>query len=240
MVDGSISPRELVEYWVEHPTDLPLSAIIRLCGQNDYAIPSGQLAELEAIDARRNAKAGKGIALVEPDIPVGYRVGATVNDPSVIEQGLSGGILADDGASGVLVVGGDDACRGAAAASLLLAMQTRFRTNDVNYVDWENMIDKCRAAPLFGPESVDAALNPLKDVSILVLHGVDSYAGSRDGAEALEKVLRSRSANGGKTIMTSSVAWPVLERSVGKSSNLREYLASCIRESNSMLNVIEL
>lgn len=240
MNGGSISPRELAEYWAEHPSDFPFSTVVRLCAENGYAIPPSRLAELEAIDARRKPKAREGFALVEPDMPAGYRLDASADDPSVIEQSMNGGILADDGASGVLVVGGDDMCRGAAAASLLLAMQTRFRTNDVNYVDWENMIEKCRAAPLFGPDSVDAALNPLKDVSILVLHGVDSYAGCRDGAEALGKVLRSRSANGGKTIMTSSVAWPVLERSVGKSSNLREYLASCIRESNSMLNVIEL
>lgn len=240
MNGGSISPRELVEYWAGHPSDLSLSTVVRLCTESGYAIPHARLAELEVIDARRNAKTGKDIALIEPDIPVGYRLEASADDPSVIEQSMSGGILADDGASGVLVVGGDDMCRGAAAASLLLAMQARCRTNDVCYVDWANMIDKCRAAPLFGPESVDAALNPLKDVSILVLHGVDAYAGSRDGADALGKVLRSRSANGGKTIMTSSVAWPMLERSVGKGSNLRAYLASCVRGSNSRLNVIEL
>ena len=240
MVDSSISPRELVEYWVDHPKDLPLSAIIRLCGQNGYVIPSGRLAELEAIDARRKSKAREGFELVEPDIPAGYRLEASADDPSVIEQSTNGGILSDDGASGVLVVGGDDMCRGAAAASLLLAMQTRHRTNDVYYVDWANMIDRCRAAPLFGPDSVDAALNPLKKVSILALHGVDTYARTRDGADALEKVLRSRSANGGRTIMTSSVAWPALERAVGKNSGLRLYLTSCIRGSNSRPNVIEL
>lgn len=240
MNGGSISPRELAEYWAEHPNDFPFSTVVRLCAENGYAIPPSRLAELEAIDARCKSKAREGFELVEPDIPAGYRLEASADDPSVVEQSTNGGILADDGASGVLVVGGDDMCRGAAAASLLLAMQSRHRTNDVYYVDWANMIDRCRAAPLFGPDSVAAALNPLKDVSILALHGVDTYAGSRDGADALEKVLRSRSANGGKTIMTSSVAWPALERAVGKNSGLREHLTSCIRGSNSRPNVIEL
>lgn len=240
MIGGSIAPRELVEYWVEHPSDFPLTTVIGMCDKNGYAIPAELLAELKEVDARRGSQAGGDVALVEPDIPAGYRKGASMDDPLVSEQGLRGGVLAEDGASGVFVQGGSDMDRGAAAASLLLAMQSRFLVNDVSFIDWADMIDRCRAAPLFGPESVAAALNPLKDVSILALHGVDTYARSRDGAEALEKVLRSRAANGGKTVLTSSIAWPALKRAVGEGSDLYKYLVACIADGDRKVNVVGL
>ena len=234
-------PKELVEYWIAHPNDLPLSAVVDLCVNNGYVIQSEQLVELEAIEARRNPeKSGKATPLVEPAIPVGYRSGASLDDAAVIEQGLDGGILAENGAAGVLVEGGDDMDRGAVAASLLLAMQKLHHTAGVAFVDWGDMIDACRAAPLYGVDSATAALNPLKGVSILVLHGVDYCIRSRDGAENLGKVLRSRSANGNKTIMTSSVSWPMLERTVGPGSDLHRYLASCIARSDRKVNVIRL
>lgn len=240
MIGGSISPQELVEYWAEHPSDLPLSTVVKLCVENGYSIPAARLAELETIEAHCGSVVGGSIVLAEPDMPASYRRGASMDDPLVSERGQSGGILADEGASGVFVQGGSDMGRGIAAASLLLAMQVRYRTSDVGFVDWANMIDKCRAAPLYGPGSATAALNPLKDVSVLVLHGVDCYANSRDGAEALGKVLRPRAASDGKTIMTSSVAWPVLGRTVGEASDLRGYLAACVAKSDHRPNVVSL
>lgn len=241
MIGNYMYPDELVDYWIAHPSDMPLSAVIGLCDKNGYVIPSAQLAELEAIDARRKPKkSDKAAPLVEPTIPVGYRRGALVDDSAVIDQSSDGGILAENGAVGVLVEGGDDMDRGAVAASLLLAMQARYRINDVDFTDWADMMDRCRAAPLYGTDSVDAALNPLKDVSVLVLHGVDCYIRSRDGAENLGKVLRSRAANGKKTIMTSSIAWPMLKRTVGEGGDLHGHLAACIARCDRKVNVVRL
>lgn len=240
MTGGSISPQELVEYWTEHPSDLPLSTVVKLCAENGYSIPTERLAELEAIEVRCGSVVRGGIVLSEPDMPASYRKGASMDGPLVSEKSQNGGILADGGAPGVFVQGGSDMGRGIAAASLLLAMQARYRTSDVGFVDWANIIDKCRASPLYGPGSAAAVLNPLKDVSVLVLHGVDCYASSRDGAEALERVLRPRAANGGKTIMTSSVDWPTLGRTIGGARNLRGYLAACIAKDNRKVNVVKI
>lgn len=218
---------------------MPLATVVSLCANVGYAIPREQLDELKKIDESRGAKTiGKHVALTEPDIPAGYRRGASIDDPAVADQSADGGILAEACAHGVLVEGSSDAERGSVGASLLLALQRSLRTNDLVFIDWADFVDDCRASPLYGPESSSAAIKPLKKASVVVLHGIDYCVENKDGADNLGKVLRARVAGEKTTIMTSATRLPVLLDTVGRDNDLYEYIRKAVAKPDHKPNVI--
>lgn len=237
--ESVMTPRELIAYWKMNPTFMPLASVLHLAGR--YAVPTEELRELQDIDDRvRGVKTEEARPLVEPAIPSAYRARAGEGLRVIDDQSAEKGIFDDGGASGVLIEGSDDISRGAVAAGLLIAAQKRCMSNSVRFVDWGEVMGKCRSAPLYGDGSKAAILGDIQDSRVAVLHGIDRGIAEKDVWSSLADLLRIRNGNCRTTILTSSVNWPVLKRAAFGKGCLVECLTTCIAFPDERVNVIGL
>jgi len=129
-------------------------------------------------------------------------------------RGLQGtdGILAEKGASGVLICGGGDIRRGRVAAELLMEACKLNGGLWGAFVDYPGLLDRCRASPLYGEASRAAIIAEYKGKNILTLHVIDVAITDRYGGEVLGEIVRSRNARRQTTILTARMSWQELER----------------------------
>jgi len=173
-----------------------------------------------------------------PEIPVGYGP----EEASGV-AGLQGtdGILAEKGASGVLICGGGDVRRGRVAAELLMEAYKLNGGLWGAFVDYPGLLDRCRASPLYGEASRAAIIAEHKKKGILTLHAIDVAITDRYGGEVLGEIVRSRNVRRQTTILTARMSWQELERQAAGKRELVEYLEDCIAlPGTSGLNVLTL
>lgn len=173
-----------------------------------------------------------------PAIPAGYLPG----EPSGA-LGLQGGkgILANGGASGVLISGGSDVKRGRIAAELLMGVYALNEGLRGSFVDYPDLLDRCRASPLYGEESRSVVVVEYKKKDILTLHAIDVAITDRYGSDVLEELLRSRNARRQKTILTTRMLWQEFDRRAMGKPELIEYIENCIAvPGTNKLNILAL
>lgn len=211
-----ITLQELDEYYAQFPEDAPRA----------WRIDHG----LE--DARRIAAPILGI-------PPAYLQAYHPDEASVIDLQLTDGILSETGPIGLLITGGTDVRRGRAAA-LLLTQACRGSRAGL-FIDYPDLLDICRSAPLYGPESRSAILSEPKHVAVLVLHALDSAIAQPRSDEPLWQILRQRTASRLTTILTSRMEWREIYTHNADAPELREYLEAClIVPGKNSLNILGL
>lgn len=121
----------------------------------------------------------------------------------------------ENGAAGLILVGGGDWYRGAMAAALAARKASNRWNATRTFIDVPELIDKVFSLPLYGADSRSALLAGVKSADILVLHGLDELVERPKGSSALEEILRERARTAcGYTIVTSELEWSSLKRRV--------------------------
>lgn len=211
-----ITPQELDEYYAQYLSDAPRAWRI------DHGFES----------APQTAAPILGI-------PPAYLQEFHPDEASVIDLQLTDGILSETGPIGLLITGGTDVRRGGAAALLLTRACGSGRTG--LFIDYPELVDRCRSAPLYGPDSRAAILSEPKHAGVLVIHAVDSAIARRQTDEPLWHLLRLRTASRLTSILTTRMGWRDIHAHQKDAREVGEYLEAClIIPGKDSLNVISL
>lgn len=106
----------------------------------------------------------------------------------------------------LLVTGGGEVLRGAAASLLLDALASRLGPESVgSFEDYGEVEGSYRASTLFGSSNDWAILEPAKNASVLALHGIEAAVRGRAQLRPLYEILRYRVNRFRPLVLTSAL-----------------------------------
>lgn len=127
------------------------------------------------------------------------------------------GVAASGEAFALLVTGGDEVQRGAAALLLLDALASKLGSeDDTSFEDYHELEGSCRASTLYGGSNEWSLLEPAKNARVLALHGIEAAVRGSAQLHPLCEILRYRASRLKPLVLTSAIPAQQLKASLQK------------------------